>query len=970
MRNGVALGLGALRLVVAAAIILALAYVLSWQILYSGPVGNDISFHLQLAQWVNSSFPGLHWWYRWDDHGIPYREGYPLAAHWTVVAVSRVSSLDLAQAMQVMQFAITPLSALGLYVFCAWRLRRPLAGLVAGIAYLLSPLTWTFLVDWGFFSNQAGTILFMPAIVALDVFSEEWSAGRRGWKSRLAAIVTMGLVALTGLVSPFLLGAQVAAVFLYVLAIRGGGTRSRARWLFLTAPVLVLGSFLLTAFWSLPQQEYLRLIGTHVPPRAFDAALFPTWGLDQIFSLHPIRPTIVFDRASITLAVWIPALAGGATAFWNGRARVFTALVAFGVLTMVSTFLEQLAWGLPVLGFLVHARSGVTLVQFFVPVLAGLGVVEMPSVLADALAKLWRLNPNHRALGVVAVVGMALVIASVGVGRFANWVDGSPTALAYGGFEPSTNDIWARFPPGTAPSTGIPDQIINTSAWRGPRVGCLIGHCTITSAEVAYRNLFAAPPQRALVDAHVPLLLMALPDLTGGAQAYTYNFQLPLSPELDNWMLDSMLNRRGTTVKAEIASSFGIDAVVLGSTQTAQGADYRALGWTQVSDSPLAFVNPSPTGLATEWPSGAAALVIGRDQSSSSHPFNDLFERATTGMIPYGSGWLVRGGSAYVDDYSAEQLATFPALVLVGYRYHDRSKAFALLGDYVRAGGSLYMETGWQYVDPDWDLGSPTPSFLPVAELRWGPLDPNSEVLVSGTASLSWGPMTYGSAGSGWGASSAGVASIRPGAEAVVSVGGRVVAARWQVGRGRVVWSGMNLIAHAAGARSPAEDQYTADAFAWLLGAGNRPAQLDSAVTWAADDQARIDLSPSTGTTWVLFKESFAPGWSARLQWPGSPGVRAGSRTIPLVAGEADLTLARLESVPPGSSLVFTYGPTEFEQATWVVSLLTLTGLILWVVRPALVRRAGHLVVGSTARLGRVVFGGLARRFSRWGADP
>jgi hypothetical protein len=422
-------------------------------------------------------------------------------------------------------------------------------------------------------------------------------------------------------------------------------------------------------------------------------------------------------------------------------------------------------------------------------------------------------------------------------------------------------------------------------------------------------------------------------------------------------MLDNMLSRRGATVKAELASALGIDAVVLGSTQTAQGADYSALGWRQVSDSPLTFVNPSPSGLATEWPSAATALVIGGDQKGTSHPYNDLFERATTGMIPFGTGWLVRSESAYIDDYSADQLSSFPALVLVGYRYHDRNKAFGLLNDYVRAGGSLYIETGWQYVDPDWDLGSPTPSVLPVGELRWGSLDPNAPVLMSGTASPSWGSMTYGPARSGWGASSARPSSIKAGAETLVSVGDRVVVARWELGRGRVFWSGMNLIAHAAGADSPTENQFTAEAFAWLLHGG--AAQIDSAVTWIGDDQARLGLSPSTGPAWVLFKESFAPGWSAELQWPDSPGVHSGTRSIPLVAGEADFLLARLDSVPPGSTLVFTYGPTAFEEASWVLSLATLAGLIVWLVRPELIRRP----VG-------VVFGGLSRRFSRWGADP
>jgi len=959
--RGLHLVQGGARLVVAAAVISAVAYVLSWQILYGGPVGSDTLFHLHLARWVDSSFPALRWWYPWDDHGIAYREGYPLAAHWTAVAISRLGALDLSQAIQVVQFATAPLGAVGIYCFCAWRLRNPLAGLVASIAYLLSPLTWTFLVDWGFYSNQVGTVLFMPALFALDVFFDEWSAGRRGWRFRASAFATTGLVALLGLVSPFLLGAAVIAVFMYALAIRGRGLGARARWLFVTAPLLLVGTFLLTAFWSVPEQLYLSFIGTHVPARAFDPGLLSVWSLDQVFGLHPIRTTIVFDRASLTPAVWLPAVAGAIAVLWNGRARVFVALVAFGVLTMVTTALEAATWGLPVLGNLVHERAGVTLLQFGVPVLAGIGLSETPLVLGRALGRFARLAARPKAFTAIAMVCVALVLASAGVWRFAHWVDGSPNALAYGDFQPSTNDIWGRYPPGAAPASDFISQVTNLSAWRRPQVGCFTGSCATGSGLAPYRSMFATPPQRVVVDAHVPLLLMAGRDLTGGGQAYTYNFQLPISPELDNWMLDSMLNHRGTTVKAELASAMGIDAVVLGDTQAAQGADYAALGWDQVSASPLAYANPSPAGLATEWLSGETGMVIGADQSGSSHPYNDLFERATTGMIPFSYGWLLRGDSAYVDDYTASQLAAYPMLVLVGYRYHDRGKAFGLLDDYVRAGGSLYIETGWQYVDPDWDLGSPAPALLPVGELRWSALDPATPVVVSGTASPSWGSMAYGSVGSGWGASSAPSSSVRTGAEALVSVGGRVVVARQEVGRGRVFWSGMNLIAHASGAGSATEDQFTADAFAWLLHASEQgPTQSDSALTWVTDDQAQVSLSPSTRPTWVLFKESFAPGWSAELEWPASPGIAAASRSVHLLDGEADFILARLDSVPPGAQLVFSYGPTADVYLSWAVSAISLVMILIWMVWPQWLRRlwgpGARLLVGTrdraTARFG------------------
>ena len=854
--------LGAARLAVAAVIIGAVAYVLSWQILYSGPVGNDTLFQLHLVQWADSSFPGLHWWYPWDDHGIAYREGYPLAAHWVTAVIAHAAGVGLSQSMQLVQFAISPLDALGVYVFCAWRLKRPLAGVVAAIAYLLSPLSWTFIVDWGFYSNQAGTVFFMPGLIAVDIFFEEWKAGRRSARFRLAALAAMASLALMGLVAPFLLGAAVASVFAYLFAITGGGLRSRMRWLVVTAPLLVAGAFLLTAFWSLPQQAYLSFIGTHVPPRAFDPALFPVWGLDQLFALHLIRPDQIADRAAVSPAVWLPALFGALAAIWNPRARALAALVAFGVLTMTTTVLESLTWGLPVLGYLVHARAGVTLVQFLVPVLAGLGVAEFPAAMVAWGSTLVRMRGRARTFAAAGMVALALLLEASAVGQFAHWVAGSPNALAYGDFQPSTDDLWGHYRPGAAPPSDVAAQLANPAAWRAPRVGCLTGTCTIAAAQSTYRSLFATPPQRALVDAHVPLLLMDFPGLTGGAQAYTYNFQLPASPELDNWMLDSMLNRRGTVVKSELAAVAGVDSVVLGPTQAAQAADYEALGWTRVGESPLTFINPSPSGLAAEWASGAGVLVVGSDQVAGSHPYNDLFERATAGIIPYSSAWLIRGSSPYVDDYSASELAGFQALMLVGYRYHDRAKAWALLDAYVRGGGSLYVETGWQYVDPDWDLGSPAPSLLPVGELRWGALDPTAPVLIDGVATQSWGSMAYGNGG--WGASSAGVGSLRAGAESVVSVGGRVVAARWQVGRGRVVWSGMNLIAHDAGAQSTFEDRFVAGQLQWLV--GDRSAQAAPSVAWASDDVARVALSPAPGSVWVMLKESFAPGWSAELR--------------------------------------------------------------------------------------------------------
>jgi hypothetical protein len=125
-----------------------------------------------------------------------------------------------------------------------------------------------------------------------------------------------------------------------------------------------------------------------------------------------------------------------------------------------------------------------------------------------------------------------------------------------------------------------------------------------------------------------------------------------------------------------------------------------------------------------------------------------------------------------------------------------------------------------------------------------------------------------------------------------------------------------------------------------------------------------LALQASAGPSLVMLKESFFPGWTARLVTPTGP------TNVDLVGTEMDFMLARLQSVPPGSSLVFTYRPTALEEASWGLSLLTLAGLIVWVVRPALLSRVGGRMVTPTREFLGAVFAALSRRLSRWGADP
>jgi hypothetical protein len=1016
--------------------------VLSWPVLSDGLQGVDYLWHWHLASWVSTEFPGLPFWNRWDLSGVPYRNLYPILPHWVAVAVSRVFGLQVTQAIQLLQFAVTPLLALGVYAFCDWRWKRPLVGLVAALLFLIDPLSWVETVDYMWFASQVGVVLLMPALIALDWYFELWSSKAKGWRPRLAAVLFMCLSAAVGAISPAALSAPVIFLFAYVLA---AGRGTWWRWLIGPALLMTVGIVALQLFWIGPFFGFLSFVGQRAPVVVFNPALVTTFDIRRLLELIPIRATIDVDRFSVSPAVWVPAAIGVVYALRDQRARVPAALSLLGLALLTMQWLYYPFKLLPAAGTFTEAlyRPAAIQLRFFVPLLGALALVSVPEAALGWLAAHVR-APSRTWLPTRAfAVALTLFILYADVIAFAGHIEGWPNSLAYGpGLEgtysahgPDLRDLWLAHndvcrnpsPPLPAckspaltqafsvnelaaacedagtPRTDVPicsalgadlskptwsassdnliastgawcsgrsdpicsarydplwQQLVDPALWRQPMLGCYLSWCQNEAlVRASYATLFARPPQRLAVQGEVQPLAAAGHELTGGADAGTIAVGgggAEPSRDIYQFVENSLLKQPGVEVKQELTAITGIDAVALGPTQVGQAADYATLGWQKTSDQPLVYQDPSPSGLAAEWPAGNAVLVIGASQTSGADVYNPVFERsASGGLVPFSRGWLVRGPSAYIDDYSAANLARYGTIVLWGYRYHSHDSAWGRLAQWVKGGGRLFVETGWQYVNPDWAGGS-TPDVLPVSHTAWTALDPSATVVVGSGASAAPDP-TFGDLhyqGGGWGASSAPVSALRPGAEAVVTVGGQIVVARTTLGSGRVVWSGMNLLAHAASAGSATENALIADQLDWLLPPAPQPASGASPVAsvnltpaWPGNEMATIPLVASSGPALVLFKESLFPGWSAQLV--AADGSR---RPVPIVDSEYDYMLVSLDAVPPGSTLEFVYRPPWSEVATWVASALSLVLILVWLVRP-----------GSGAVLIGVAGGGLRR---------
>ncbi len=1053
-----ALLLGAVAVVAS----IGFTYVTGWQILSGGVQGGDGLWHWHLASWVAQSWPALPWWYRWDVSGVPYRTIYPLIPHWIAVAAARGFGLDVAGGLQVVQFVLQPICAIGVYTFFAVRVRRPIAGVAAAILYLISPFAWAYFIDFGLYANVVGSAFFMPAVIAIDWFFWTWLSGARGWTFRLAAALAVSLSALLGIVSPEIFPAPLLVMLAYGFAVGRrrwadlapnrrlvlGPPGSGRRWWLMACPMLMLGTLALESIWVVPSAEFLVVTGARSAAAGFTLSSLSLLNVQSLLQFSPLGSNSAGDRLSLSPAVTIPALLGVLWAWRDGRARVFSVLAGVGLLFMTQSWIEAPLSIVPSAQLFLEVvkRPMAVILEFSVPILAGIGLYGGAQWLfGSAARRLFRaraVGPAMAASGLLASL-LASLLLTADVAAFATRSAGGSDLLAYGPSAGQTTadirDIWARhvndvceqdaqkrpaacgsglltskysvgelsaacldggskaplcsapawrggvWRPGDDALVAATDtwctsgnaadpacaarlvplwqQVVDTVYWQPVRVGCFTPDC-LRRAKVlrSLQSVFPTAPERAELNSDFYQYNMAFRELTGGgSQAETYASQALPSRSLYSFMEDTMLRPgpANLAAKRELAAALGIDAVALAPSQSTVGSDYQALGWKQVlggagvsSDSGQAFVNPAPTGIAAEWPAGRAVLVIGASQTATSDVYNSVFKMAVGGVLPTASGWLVRGASPYIDDYPVSELREYSMVVLIGYRYHDASAAWSAIDQYVVGGGSAYVETGWQYVNPDWDGGGgAAPAALPVTHLAWGPLDRNGLVTIDGVAAAGWGDMTYGSGA--WSASTTAASGLRGSAVGVVQVGSRVVAAGWQRGQGRIFWSGMNLAAHAVSKGSTAELSFLADRFAWALGLNpSNQATTDPATAgqqrlspaWPTGERAVLSLQPAYGPTWVLFRESDFPEWSATLI-----DASGRSQAVAIVPSEMDYMLVRMDQVTAGSRLQFDYSPGVWELAPGALAGAVALMLVLWCVWPALFVAAESVVRARSA---------------------
>jgi len=114
-----------------------------------------------------------------------------------------------------------------------------------------------------------------------------------------------------------------------------------------------------------------------------------------------------------------------------------------------------------------------------------------------------------------------------------------------------------------------------------------------------------------------------------------------------------------------------------------------------------------------------------------------------------------------------------------------------------------------------------------------------------------------------WGMAVGQIADLRSWAKPVLSKGNSVVIAAGQLGKGRVVWSGMNLFSHASDKASSEEYILIAKLFDYLLG-GEKTTVGQLQMVRPYPDKAEFRLVTQTpGVSNIYWAETYTPYWKA-----------------------------------------------------------------------------------------------------------
>jgi len=800
---------------VSLAVIFLFGYTIGWPLLEGFPRGGDTPYHLTNILYIERYFPHVPLWFYLHGCGYPFLATYSSAGYYLVFFVAKVFGLHVFESYKIVGFASILLSASAMYLFVRTIFRNEFFALMSSVFFLIMPTAWGMIAELGIFSQ----IIALSPLLFSFIFLELYERNRTKYYFLLAGL-SYGVSILVHIYAGFMGG---LLLLLYLLVKRFSG-RCPLKVAMIDLIKVSLVGIGLSAFWL---TAFLTVVFSSPDPSREFVGQNP-WNVVAL----PISDLL--GTAHISGPINALALLG--LTFSLKRDRF---VLGLGIVSGIFVFLSVAPSINPVLGYVLfpmYAFTGaaryITMAMILLPILAGFGVVNIQRTL-NALMKnkgrtgkvLVFLRRPHVGKVVSLLIAILLVLSS-----FIIFEPISPNVLnsrvrwgSHGGDYEVVRDVLRHV-----------DWHSSTRIDVSPQLGGIMESVNLLSDASITTAYFSAG---SLIHA-----------MWGWQQTVMYG------------------PRYGEIEVATIAKWFGIQYVVLSDKDPLwkYPNDYFMSIYHKNGIRVLKFLDATDL---IELKSVPAILVIGNEERGA---FETIFQ--ITVLAGYGPerAYTIHGSSR-VDDYSLDQLRTFDAILLHGYDYNDQGQAWALLKDYVANGGSLFIETGWQYVSRDWNSTMiPEPS--PVSATFWTNYGKQwrftyiSSPITEGVNFANFSPPVWNE--SPWGFSATNNESVRAWAEPILWNNGHPLLVTGNYGKGKVVWSGMNLLGHIATYRNKEEYSFLSKILDWTKSKGVTDRARGYIVSRPSPDKVVINISEGTGETAVIFREAYFSNWHAYVLEP------------------------------------------------------------------------------------------------------
>lgn len=1034
-------------LLLAVAAILVAAYALGgYEFLARGGWGSDLRSALSMLAWVDKYFPNVPFWYPLAGGGVSITHSYPVFSFYLVAILKRVSDLNLIQAFGVLGISSVFLMALGIYGFVALRFKNQTAALIASLFYLVSPIAWVWLFDWGFYAEAVSHMFVAPAIIFWDLFFTSFIEGMEKFRNRIylaLAVACLSLAILTHF------GTGFALMGFFGFYILGYTIREKERKKVFARGLLALslvGSLALaaTALTTLPFYRYTKIAAESglTGLLSYGQVKESDLPISQVLSLQPAITELGHPspKRHISFPTVVSFFAVLGVLLSLQSVRSFT-LALFAIFALVlSTNVGFMFWIVRHVPWPFHTPFGwrftFIALRVVLPTLAALGAIwifkvpffwargKISGFIKGAFASLAGLilvgfalyqfgylpKPEGRPLNYGArgfdprnIWSEPKLIRLPDVTKEDGYVDVEVAAddcmkentcgymedeECLAGFEEEGEAEWCRSPlrPYFLPlavygwcnwltGSGGDHELCHPSELTEEQVKAFWQECREAQGfsnpcgirfesleeqilpagwpefkiagglnpsewfgQVLERISAENPSARLDFSPYSPGLAMPAPYFNldrNLSQIYIYAADSSLirrfwGQEISAFYLEDPFYGKDPDLVANWTRWFGLNYLFF---ETSTDTRFlREAGWEPwvssytdegvLTGGALKFSEENPLADLSEKP---AVLVIGQNNVDA---YGQVFRLASYGALPYEDAFII-WGKGTLDRYSVEELKNFDALALHGYAYSNPQKVSKTLADYVRQGGKVFIDTGWQYTVPDWESDDPL-DIIPLKKLSWKNLGKASDYSledfeIGGTLDLSqFGPLDY--QGEPWSVSTSEKSDLRTGAQVILSVNDYPLVAAYKLGEGRVVWSGMNLFAHAKQKEALYREEVTLlkNLFAWL----NEDSLVENfSVTYQRDHPDKVEFTveedvPNGG--FLLWKEAYHPDFKASLVTSNESPVT----NLPIYRAGPGWALIKVPELKEGEKIVYEYKTPLVEKASSALSFLTLFFLI------------------------------------------